>query len=90
MCLTIFAGTTTAPAPSPLCCKNSGGWFLKRWCSSDVNVVEYQRFALWCCTFGSKLKIIAPESVVNEMKAHMVEITEMYLSGYDHGTANFE
>lgn len=44
----------------------------------------------WCCTFGSKLKIIAPESVVNEMKAHMVEITEMYLSGYDHGTANFE
>lgn len=56
MVLAGMSPVTTAPAPSSLCCKNSGGWFLKLWCSSDVNVVEYQSFALWCCTFGMFLK----------------------------------
>lgn len=52
---TVLAGmspVTTAPVPSPLCCKNSGGWFLKLWCSGDANIAEYQDFVLWCCTFG--------------------------------------
>lgn len=35
-------------------------------------------FLAWCCTFGSKLKIIAPESAVEAMRQLVSELAKLY------------
>ncbi len=32
----------------------------------------------WCCTFGDKLKIVSPKTVVTEMKKHLQKISSNY------------
>ena len=43
-----------------------------------VNVQVSDLFFGWCCSFGDKLKLIAPNSVMNELKAYTKQINEQY------------
>lgn len=44
--------------------------------SADVQVSP--TFLAWCCSFGDKLKVIAPEMVVNEIKKYIEELRKNY------------
>jgi len=39
-------------------------------------------FLAWCCSFGNKLKIVAPSQVVEEIKTYINELKSAY-SGVD-------
>ena len=36
------------------------------------------QFYGWCCSFGDKLKVVAPSSVVDELKAYIENLSKNY------------
>ena len=36
------------------------------------------QFYGWCCSFGDKLKVVAPTTVVDELKAYIENISKNY------------
>lgn len=44
--------------------------------SIDVQVSE--PFIAWCCSFGSGLKVVAPQNVVDKVKSYVSELSDAY------------
>ena len=44
--------------------------------SAEVQVSPI--FFGWCCSFGDKLKVVAPDAVVNELKDYTQKLAESY------------
>lgn len=44
--------------------------------STDVQISPI--FLGWCCAFGDKLKVVAPDSVVESIKQHITGLDELY------------
>ena len=44
--------------------------------STDVQISPI--FLGWCCAFGNKLKVVAPDSVVESIKQHITGLDELY------------
>ena len=44
--------------------------------STDVQISPI--FLGWCCAFGDKLKVVAPDSVVESIKQHIMGLDELY------------
>lgn len=51
----------------------------------DENIYEFTaevqlspQFYGWCCSFGDKLKVVAPSAVVNELKDYIAELSQIY------------
>ena len=36
------------------------------------------QFFGWCCSFGDKLKVVAPDSIVNELEDYVYDLFQMY------------
>ena len=45
-------------------------------CTAEVQVSP--NFISWCCSFGKKLKVVSPPSVIEEIKAHIDTLKEIY------------
>ncbi|MBO5068264.1 MAG: WYL domain-containing protein, partial [Clostridia bacterium] len=43
-----------------------------------ANVQVSPIFMGWCCAFGEKIKVVAPESVVEQIKEHIKIISSAY------------
>ena len=46
--------------------------------SSNAEVQISPIFFGWCCAFGERLKVVAPDSVIERIKEHVKTITNMY------------
>lgn len=44
----------------------------------NVKVQPSPTFYSWCCAFGNKLKVISPQSVIDEIKSHIAAVSENY------------
>ena len=51
----------------------------------DENIYEFTaevqlspQFYGWCCSFGDKLKLVAPTAVVDELKTYIENISKSY------------
>ena len=43
-----------------------------------VQVQISPQFFGWCCSFGDKLKVVAPDSIVNELEDYVYDLSQMY------------
>jgi predicted DNA-binding transcriptional regulator YafY len=50
----------------------------ERWLKFTAEVQVSPTFIAWCCSFGAKLKVIAPTSVVGQVKDCLEEMIKIY------------
>lgn len=43
-----------------------------------VEIQQSPVFINWCCSFGSRLKVMSPPSTIEAIKAHLAETSELY------------
>ena len=43
-----------------------------------VEVQQSPTFINWCCSFGSRLKVVSPPSTINQIKEHLSETAKQY------------
>lgn len=51
----------------------------KEYFTIKVQVQTSPTFFSWCCSFGTRLKVISPENVIKELKEHIKEIRKNYI-----------
>lgn len=46
-----------------------------------ANVQVSPTFIAWCCAFGKQLKVTAPQTVIDQVKAYITELNKGYGGG---------